>query len=166
MDGGQDGLAAWVIDSGAAALLALAAGASGLLLSGPGTALVAGIAALIGGLWALRQVPPEPLHFVLPFAVPLAWEEVLSTGPVEMAPEQDVLELTERTDLPCEGGIVVQLVVPASTRLPTAGELQRRIEAHLQGGTATKLPPEVVPIAPDASAALRAALGDLRRSLG
>jgi hypothetical protein len=106
------------------------------------------------------------LHFVLPFAVPLAWEEVLSTGPVEMAPEQDVLELTERTDLPCEGGIVVQLVVPASTRLPTAGELQRRIEAHLQGGTATKLPPEVVPIAPDASAALRAALGDLRRSLG
>ena len=75
-----------------------------------------------------------------------------------------MLLLDDRLDPPTSNSRVVSLF--AARAMPTPGELQQRIEAHL---SAPRSASEVIaPIAleVDAAAALRNALGDLRRSLG
>ncbi|NJC06415.1 hypothetical protein GGQ97_002208 [Sphingomonas kaistensis] len=165
MDRGGDELIGWSIDGFAAGVLGAALGACLLLL---GMAMPAVVAAAGGGLLALaalRRVRPEPRRFRLAEFVLIPFEPVAAELPVlelteALAPEP--LELEDRLDDPATDSRVVQLFAPRP--LPTPGELVRRIEHHLgsggeeRGGTVLEL--EV-----DASAALRQALGDLRRSL-
>jgi hypothetical protein len=87
--------------------------------------------------------------------------------------EPDVLELTDEVSaeplelidaLPeqHERSRVVQLFAPRE--LPTPGELARRIDHHL-GGQTEERGGSVLELEIDAAAALRQALGELRRSL-
>ncbi|WP_426267215.1 hypothetical protein [Sphingomonas sp. LHG3443-2] len=167
MDRGGDELIGWSIDGLAAGLLGMAGGACLLLLGLPREAIVAATLLCLGSLALLRQVRPEARRFrVRSFDLP----------PVEFTvsePEAHVLELTELVadeplelvdELPeaPEDSRVVQLFAPRP--LPTPGELARRIDHHLeQGGESHG--GKVLELEVDAAAALRQALGDLRRSL-
>lgn len=166
MDRGEDELVGWSIDGLAAAILGAAAGACLLLLGMPREGVIAASAASLLALAGLRRIRPEPRRFRLrAFALP----------PVELASaaEPDMLELTqplvpEPLDLhdvlpePAGESRVVQLF---TTRpLPTPGELARRIEHHL-GDVGAERGGRVLELEVDAAAALRNALGELRRSL-
>lgn len=162
MDRGGDELIGWIIDGVAAALLGAAVAACLLLLGQPSASVGAGPAAVVLVLAGLRRVRPEPRRFRLPaFAVEErdAVEEVLDL--TEIAAEEP-LELEDPLVMPSDDSRVVQLF--AARPLPTPGELARRIDHHLEqseegrGGQVTNF--EV-----DAAAALRQALGELRRSL-
>ncbi len=165
MDGGTDGgLTAWMIDAAAALALAAAAGVCGTWLAGAEIGMLCAALALGAGLWSLRQVSPEPLRFAMPLRSARAWEQAFTSDG-----ESDCLELTDRVeDRPprqLDGAIVVRL----SSALPTPGELQRRIEQHLRQTSQSDVlnltsAERVVPLAADASAALRSALGELRRA--
>jgi hypothetical protein len=72
------------------------------------------------------------------------------------------LELEDRLPEPAEDSRVVQLFAPRP--LPTPGELARRIENHLGGGESNR-DGKILELEVDAAAALRQALGELRRSL-
>nr|WP_314444656.1 hypothetical protein [uncultured Sphingomonas sp.] len=165
MDRGGDELIGWSVDGIAAGLLGIAAGACLLLLGMAREGVVAASVSGLGALALLRQVRPEPRRFRLP-------ELVLP--PVEFGPpEPAVVELTEaladeplelddRLPEPAEHSRVVQLFAPRA--LPTPGELAQRIEHHLgQGGE--ERGGNVLSLEVDAAAALRQALGELRRSL-
>lgn len=166
MDRGGDEVIGWSIDGLAAALLGMAGGACLLLLGMPRQAVAAAAMLCLGALAVLRQVRPEARRFrVRAFELP----------PVEFAAadEPDVLELTEVDDdeplelidaLPQapEDSRVVQLFAPRP--LPTPGELARRIDDHLEQG-GDERGGKVLELEVDAAAALRQALGDLRRSL-
>lgn len=163
MDRGGDELIGWIIDGVAAALLGAAVGACLLLLGQPGAAVGAGPAAVVLVLAGLRQIRPEPRRFRVPaFALPdrAPSEDVLEL--TERACDDEPLELADRLPAPAEDSRVVRLF--AARPLPTPGELARRIDHHLEhseegrGGQLHDL--EV-----DAAAALRQALGELRRSL-
>ncbi|UUR08479.1 hypothetical protein [Sphingomonas glaciei] len=167
MDRGGDELIGWSIDGVAAGLLGAALGACLLLLGMALPAVVAASAGCLLALAALRQVRPEPRRFRVP---------AFALVPVEVAPaEPAVLELTEvlgpepleledRLDDPATDSRVVQLFAPRP--LPTPGELARRIERHLGGGSGgEERGGTVLDLEADASAALRQALGELRRSL-
>jgi hypothetical protein len=164
MDRGGDELIGWSIDGVAAGLLGAAVGACLLLLGLAGVGVVAGPAAGLVALAALRQVRPEPRRFRLPdFALELGQEQepdVLELTEV-VAPEP--LELEDRLPEPAEDSRVVQLF--AARPLPTPGELARRIEDHLGGGAEESRGGKVLELEVDAAAALRQALGELRRSL-
>jgi hypothetical protein len=167
MDGGtSDGLMAWLIDAAAATALATAAGVCGYWLSGANVGMAAATAALIAGLWSLRQIQPEPARFKVPSLALVGWD-VISPGQAE---DEDCLLLTELAD-PCAPAVPlpenVTILRPA---LPTPGELQRRIEKHFgevaaRNASDPKPPDQIIPLAADASAALRSALSDLRRSV-
>lgn len=161
--GGEGGVTAWLIDVAAAGLLAAACAFVGTRLAGTEIGWAAGAVAMGAALAALRRVQPEPRRFLLPAFAP----------PALPAVESDVLELTEVEPLLLED--VLAAVAPdsrvvrlfAEPPLPTAGELVRRIESHL--GRQDRPPEasaEIVHLEADASAALREALADLRRSLG
>jgi hypothetical protein len=77
------------------------------------------------------------------------------------APEP--LELEDRLPEPTEDSRVVQLF--AARPLPTPGELAKRIEAHLSHGADESRGGKILELEVDAAAALRQALGELRRSL-
>ena len=117
-------------------------------------------------LAALRRVKPEPRRFRLPtFELPVAADHVEEDALelTEVAPEEEeVLVLEDRLSPPQEDSRVVQLF--AARPLPTPGELRQRIEEHLGAG-ATQQSAAVLDLEVDAAAALRQALGDLRRSL-
>ena len=165
MDRGGDELIAWSIDGVAAGLLGAATGACLLLLGLAMEAVIASAAVCMAALACLRQIRPEPRRFRLPaFKVEPA---------ALMADEPDVLDLTdalapEPLDLedqlhaPAIDSRVVRLFAPRP--LPTPGELAQRIDHHLEGGCAERKG-KVLDLEVDASAALRQALGDLRRSL-
>ena len=173
MDGNGDDLIGWLADGAAAGILGAALGASLLLLgfplAGVGAAATGGLAAL--GL--LRQVKPEPRRFRLPaFELP---QPVVAEPESEPAPdileltmvadpevEPEPLELEDRIEPAPADSRVVQLF--AARPLPTPGELRQRIEAHLEVRAERPAAP-VLELEVDAAAALRQALGDLRRSL-
>jgi hypothetical protein len=105
-----------------------------------GIPVLAGMAALTGfalGLWAMGWAGKQPRRFALPaFEVP-GWPE--QAEPEVLPP--GVIRLPVR-------------------RLPTPGELERRVRAHLDRQAAPSA--EVVELKSDASAALRQALAGLK----
>lgn len=163
--GGEGGLAAWLIDVASAALFGAAVAYAGTALGTPLLGWAGGSIAMMAALVGLRLVPPEPQRFALPL---IALEALSPELPA------DVLELTEPEPLLLEDVLtatqpnarVVRLF--ARPPLPTAGELVQRIESHLgrDGQSGDRRTGEVVQLPVDASAALREALADLRRSLG
>ncbi|WP_029940594.1 hypothetical protein [Sphingomonas astaxanthinifaciens] len=169
MDGNGDDLIGWLADGAAAGILGAALGASLLLLgfplAGVGTAAAGGLAALA----LLRQVKPEARRFRLPaFELPqplVDAPDILELTDIaeEVAPaEPEPLELEDRIEPAPAESRVVQLF--AARPLPTPGELRQRIEAHLEVRAERPAAP-VLELEVDAAAALRQALGDLRRSL-
>lgn len=162
MDHHSHGRAAWLIDAAAAMVLALSAGFAGLWLSGAAVALIVGIAALAVALAVLRGIRPAPPRFTLArFALArpslVDWDEVFAA---DGQPDEPELLL----DCPAPAA-----AVPFRSVFPTAGELYQRIETHLaepQRDRSSHAPSaQVVQLGADASAALRSALLDLRRSL-
>ncbi len=133
----------------------------------------------------LRLVPAEPRRLRLPqFEQPVLPDDVLSPEEAEFAEELllsrrylgwDELLLDQPVDEPVELSAVAELLLddplPAAEadsrvvqlfapgRMPTAGQLQRRIDRHLAGEQ--RMPPT----SQDASDALSEALAELRRSL-
>jgi hypothetical protein len=163
MDGAGDDVVGWATDGVASAILSAAVGTCLLLLGQPQAGVLAAAVTGLLALAALRQVQPEPRRFKLP-AIAIA----------ERPPEADVLLLTEVAeaeplllDDPLEeagaDSRVVQLF--AARPLPTPGELHQRIAAHLAAPQRPANGANVIDLDVDASAALRQALGELRRSL-
>lgn len=164
MDRGGDELIGWIIDGVAAALLGAAIGACLLLLGQPSAAVAAGPAAVVLVLAGLRQVRPEPRHFrVAPFALPEIVFDELVLELTEVAADEP-LELEDALPEAAEDSRVVQLFAPRP--LPTPGELAQRIDHHLErAGEEGRSGGQVYDLEIDAAAALRQALGELRRSL-
>lgn len=163
MDRGGDELIGWSIDGLAAAVLGAAAGACLLLLGLAREGVAAAAILTLLALAGLRQVRPEPRRFTLPaFAVVPA--EVTEPDVLELTDEvsAEPLELIDAVPEQDEESRVVQLFAPRE--LPTPGELARRIDHHL-GGQAEQRGGSVLELEIDAAAALRQALGELRRSL-
>lgn len=114
-------------------------------LDRPVPGMIAGTGGLLLGLSILQTIRPEPRRFRLPaFELP-QWEEVLSSG------EPQVLEQT------LTGNVYRLRPTPA----PAAGE-QGREQQDLDE---TAPDDNVVLLSADASAALREALAELRRSI-
>ena len=138
MDSERVGLVA--LDWGLALLIAAVTGWCALRLGIP---LLAAASALIGfavGLSAMKWAGRRPRQFALPaFELP-EWPELTEPTSTETLPEG-----------------VVRLPV---RRLPTAGELDRRVRAHLDRQPLRSA--EVVELRSDASAALRQALAGLK----
>ena len=164
MNRGGDELIGWCIDGLAASLLGAAIGACLLLLGYPAQAVGVAAAGGVVTLGALRLVKPEPRRFRIP---------AFALVPADYAAEPDILELTdiaaaeplELEDVlpaPAEDSRVVQLF--AARPLPTPGELARRIDRHLEEGEEGR-GGRTLELEVDAAAALRHALGELRRSL-
>jgi hypothetical protein len=164
MDGAvEGGAAAWLIDAGAALLFAAAAAFAGVALVGPQGAALGGSVGFGGALLFLRSVEPGPRQYRMAKFEPADWaapEGGGDAGAHDAAEEQEPLLLNDVLTV-AEDSRVVQLF--AARPLPSPGELKARIDAHL----ADREPEaEVVRLPVDASAALRDALADLRRSLG
>lgn len=161
MDRGGDELIGWSIDGVAAGLLGAAIGACLLMVGFMTEAVVASSGAGMAALAVLRQVRPEPRRFRLPaFALEKVEFDVLELSDVAPA---EPLELEDALPAADEDSRVVQLFAPRN--LPTPGELAQRIENHLGGGADGGRGGKVLELEVDASAALRQALGELRRSL-
>lgn len=164
MDGaGEGSVGAWAIDAGAAILFAAAAAFAGTAGAGAMGAAAGGVTGFAAALLFLRSVKVEPRRHRLPGFTPVDWSEVeaLDLGEVAVTGDEEPLLLEDVLEVP-EDSRVVQLF--ATPRLPSPGELKARIDAHLaerEPGAA-----EVVQLPVDASAALREALADLRRSIG
>ena len=124
--------------------------------------LAAGAAMAGVGLMLLRWVggPPataqelEPIDFVKILAEdPLEYDELLLDEPVVPEQESRVVQLFGAHQPP--------------EPLPEPGELVTRIATYLDSGRgAPRAPAEPIPMRADATAALHAALADIRRSLG
>ena len=154
-----------LVDATAAAMLAAAVGiAAAMVLQGfdlvVRTAISGALAALVfaGALLALRRLAPEP-QFLLPEFDPAPVELSEAVRDVEDTPvmvgEGDELILDDVLGEIAPNSRVISLFDPAT--MPTAGELQSRIERHLLG-------PDV-PAPPDATGDLHDALRALRQSL-
>jgi len=163
---GEGGLFAWLIDVAAAGLLAAACAYAGTRLGSPVIGVGGGSAAMLLALIGLRLVTPERRRFRLPA---LAHQPEFQVAPDVPKPvEPEALILDDVLDAVGPDSRVVRLF--AQTPLPTAGELVQRIRIH-QGGLQDHAEPhsqpvaQVIPLPVDASAALREALADLRRSL-
>lgn len=151
-----------------------------------GAAVLAGFGTTFAlGLVAMRLIPAEARHLALPeFEQPILPDEVLLlddqlvddellldvpfVAKGELLLDQPVIEpaliaavaellLDDPLPQPAPESRVVQLF--AAGRMPTAGQLQRRIDRHLAGGE------QAPPVTKDASDALSQALAELRRSL-
>ena len=157
MDGEENGgLLAWLVDGVAAAFAAGALAFSAMLLGHPLAALLGGAGMLLLSFTALRTVKTASSYRLRPLVLP-DWDEVLSATEM-FVPATPVAE-------PVSGSSNVVRLHPARS-LPTPGELKRRIDAHLAEPRARDEDDDnVVLLAPDASAALRAALAELRRAL-
>jgi hypothetical protein len=162
MDGAGDDRIGWTVDGLAAALLGAAVGTCLLLLGAPLAGVAAASATGLSALAGLRMIKPEPRRFRLPafeLETDRPSDELLLAEPAE-----DELLLEDRLEVAAPDSRVVQLF--AVSPLPTPGELQQRIAAHLA------LPPrlavddgKVLELEVDAAAALRQSLQELRRSL-
>ena len=177
----------WLAELGGAAALGLAGGYAALkaapsLALPVAEAVTAGGLALFGlGVAAMRAVPPTRPTLALPdFALEPVTLDILLLNEVAEEPllldqlyqeepllldtqyEEDALLLQDALAAPPEDSRVIQLF--AEQPVPTAGELRERIDRHLAAAPKpgmTILPPGQL----DASAALFAALEDLKRSL-
>jgi hypothetical protein len=162
MDGSGDDLIGWTADGVAAGILGSAIGACLLMLGLPEVAVGAASLSVLLALTALRRVKPEPRRFRLPsFTLDAVPPEVEVLELTEMAAEEPLL-LADPLPEPEPDSRVVQLFAPRP--LPTPGELARRIDDHLEQGGESR-GGRVLDLEVDAAAALRQALGDLRRSL-
>ena len=174
MDATDEDMRGWVADGTAAGLLAFALGICLLWLGHPNIGMAAASGCGLVALALLRQVEPEPRRFRLPeFALPdVTLNRFEDDFMLTDTASDDVLLLTDRAvpeallledrlDPPAADSRVVALF--AARPLPTPGELQQRIEAHLTAPT--RAGPAASELNVDAAAALRVALGDLRRSL-
>ena len=162
MDGsGESGLASRLIDGIAAALFAAAAAFVAAVFVGPYGAAVGGSVGFGLAFLFLRSIAPEAQCHRLPSFELLHWGVLEEHDDPELSePEPEPLLLVDALSIP-ENSRVVRLF--AAPRLASPGELKARIDAHLAGRSAGG---EVVQLPVDASAALREALADLRRSLG
>lgn len=114
---------------------------------------------------AMRMVPSGPRHLALPDFDPLLIDQV-DAAPDELLLDQPLVEgemdavaellLDDALPAPAPDSRVVQLF--ADGRMPTAGQLKDRIDAHLADGQSRGAPS-------DASDVLSDALAELRRSL-
>ncbi len=152
----------------------------------PAIALLAGFGAMFGvGFAIMRMVPPEPSLLALPeFEQPELRDDVLllveALGRDELlldtpyAPLDELLletPLAEPADLAAVAELLLDDPLPAPPpdsrvvqlfaggRMPTAGQLQQRIDRHLAAGERPAIAHK------DASDALSEALAELRRSL-
>lgn len=163
MDGAGEDVIGWAADGLAAAILSAAVGTCLLLVGEPQAGVLAASALGLLTLAGLRQIQPEPRRFRLPeFAVapPEACEDVLLL--TEIAEPEPLLLDDPLVEVPGDSR-VVQLF--AARPLPTPGELQQRIAAHLSAPDRQAEANGVHDLEVDAAAALRHALGELRRSL-
>ena len=161
MDGaGEGGLAARLIDGVAALLFAAAAAFAAAVFLGPPAAAIGGAAGFGAAFLFLRSVTPEPRRHRLPPFDLIGWDEIELEDEILELAEPEPLLLTDRLTVPEDSRVVRLFAVPP---LPSPGELKARIDAHLAGREAGA---EVVHLPVDASAALREALADLRRSIG
>ena len=175
----------WLVEFGGAAALGLAGGyaafkaAPSLALPSAVAMAVAGLAFFGLGILAVRVVPPTRPCFALPeFALePVpdillldegAEEPLLLDQPYREEPllldtlfEEEALLLQDPLAAPAAESRVMQLWAGVPPP-PTAGELKDRIDRHLAVAPRAAKPP---PQQPDASAALFAALDELKRSL-
>jgi len=155
------------VDFAAAAILALAAAyAASLFAASPISAAATGAAAFFLSLKALRSLGADPDSFALAPFVPSALPEAevgellltdadrLDPGAQPAADDELMLDdvLAELED----NSRVVRLFDAAA--MPTPGQLQARIDRHLNGTN-----PQTA--SADASEALHQALAELRRSL-
>lgn len=161
MDGsGESGVAAWLIDGLAALLFGAAAAFVGMSLGHPTVAAAGGSAGFALALLFLRSVAPEPRRHRLPTFEPVVWEEPGAS--------QDLLDLTELEPLELDDVLIADqdsrvVRLFAAPQLPSPGEMKARIDEHIASREA---PADIAHLPVDASAALREALADLRRSLG
>ena len=160
MDGaGEGGAAAWLIDTVAALLFAAAGAFAGGVFAGASGAAAACVTGFALALLFLRSVGTEPWRHRLPGFMPADWPELDAEQPLDRFGEEPLL-LEDVLAVPEDSRVVQLFAVP---RLPSPGELKARIDAHL----AEREPgAEVAQLPLDASAALREALADLRRSIG
>jgi hypothetical protein len=151
------------IEAGAAALLGLSLGAGTLVITQSAYAAAAvglsvAVLAFLGmdrlaGAVVFRIQPFEAVQFDRPGELLLTLEQRIGTT--------GELLLDDALAAPAADARVVQLF--AAAPLPTAGELQARIERHL--GSRPAQPPEPLRLVADDSDALHEALAALRRSL-
>lgn len=175
----------WLAELGGAAAPGLAGGyaafkaAPSLALPGAEAMAVAGLAFFGLGILAMRVVPPTRPSYPLPdFALqpldrdvllldevaeePLLLDQIYQDEPLLLDTlfEDEALLLQDALAAPAEDSRVVQLF--AGPPPPTAGELKDRIDRHLAAAPRAAM---LTPPQPDASAALFAALDELKRSL-
>jgi hypothetical protein len=163
MDGAGEDVIGWAADGLAAAIMSAAVGTCLLLVGEPQAGVLAASVLGLLTLTGLRQVKPEPRRFRLPdFAVgsPQAAHDVLLL--TDVAEPEPLLLDDPLIEAPLDSR-VVQLF--ANRPLPTPGELQQRIAAHLAAPDRPAEANGVHDLEVDAAAALRHALGELRRSL-
>lgn len=175
----------WLVELAGALVPAGSAGIAAMLLApsyglAPEAALLAGFGGMfVLALAAMRAVPAEPRRLALPAFEPMVLptcvlddaemphpqsfsivDELLLDQPLvqpaEMAAVAELL-LDDPLPSPPVESRVVQLF--AAGRMPSAGQLQQRIDRHLTAGD--RLPD----VTQDASDALSEALAELRRSL-
>src|SRR5687767_11285069 len=132
MDGAGDDVIGWTADGLASGVLGGAVGTCLLLLGAPQIGVVAAAVSVLAALALLRAVKPEPQRFRLPaFAIEAEAEGEALLELSETADDEAFL-LEDRLDPPSDDSRVVQLFAPRP--LPTPGELQQRIDAHLASG--------------------------------
>ena len=162
MDGeGKASLLAWVIDLAAAAVAGAAVAFCLVLLGKPVPAIPASAGMLLLSFGALQCVRPEAGRYRLPPIALPAWDDVFTDEMLELT-EVAPLLLNDPVPAVEESGDIRLFPM---TPLPTAGELKKRIDAHLVARQADD-DDNIVLLSPDASAALRNALAELKRSLG
>lgn len=159
MTGWIQGRWAALLDAGAAAIFGGAcAFAAHAFAESVAVAVAAGGAAAALSFAALQRIA-SPAQFALTRFEATGWEmdELLLTLDDRLLEPTaaDELLLEDLLERPDADSRVVQLF---DCRMPTAGELQARIERHLRSGSPA-------PVVPDASAELQEALASLRRSL-
>lgn len=148
MDEGRAGILAVLIDGVAAAAAAIAVAASLWLLGMPLPALLGGSGAMLATFAGLQALGARPRRMRMPaFAVP-EWQHVL--GP-------DTPLGSARHGAPRERGNVVEL--RPRRALPRPAAIGPRVDPRLS--EEEPKPGNVLLLAPDASAALRAALAEL-----
>lgn len=129
-------------DWGLALAIAAAAGWCALAVGSPPVAAVAALSGFVGALGAMHWVARRPCRHRLPaFALP-EWPEWTDPRAADALPEG-----------------VVRLPV---RRLPTPGELDARIQLHLEERPGKSA--EIIPLGADAGTALRQALAELRHA--
>jgi hypothetical protein len=146
----------WSVDALSALLFASAAAWAGWQMLMPSAAALGAVAAFGLSLSGLRLLPSGG-RFRLPAFATAEW-----------LPPHEVLELTEALPTPSRTSHRVVPLFPNQPPLPSAGELRDRIEQHLRerATTGPAQEAEVILLGADASAALRQAFGELKRSLG